>query len=237
MEYEIDGSQVATAQATETDSPPQQTEGNQGEGIQKRINELTAKLYEQQARADAYAAQLAQQAALQVQQPQVATPQVDEVEAALSGLDQINPEVGQTMKAVLKSIQAKTEAQVKALQAQFQAQADVGKVTSVATQFGVQDPAIVRRAQELIASWRSNGLQFGADDALRFAAGELALQPKQQPRQTDGRYAPVDAVMTSPGAPPAPRSAKRSLPNNFSSLSPEKQIELLDANGVGDIPL
>jgi hypothetical protein len=231
MEHEIDGSQVVSAQATETVSQPQQSEGS--EGIQKRIDELTRRFYEADAKAQLLQQQLAEREAQFATRQVSPQPQVDEIDAALAGIEQVSPEVSQAVKQALKSFQSKTEATVAQLRAKFEAQADVAQVGTVASQFGIQDPAITRRAQELIASWRVAGLPIKADDALRFALGEAALQPKQ-PRQTDGRYAPIDPVMTSSGAPPPPRTGPKPLPSNFNSLSPEEQIKLLEARGVGD---
>lgn len=230
------GNEVATAQAAEAPVDQQQaSEGNGQNGIQKRIDELTARFHAAEGKAQALEAAYAQVIAQQAQRS--AAPQVDEADAAMQQLEgQFGAEAGAAMRKTLAAFEAKLAKQIGQTQAILQNQEAVRSIDSLVQDKGLKDPRVGTRAKELIAAWRSNGLQLSPQDAVTFAAGELAMNP-QQPRQVDGRYAPQDPVMTYTGAPPAavPRGQGRP-PANFDSMSVDQQLQWFDANGVGDKP-
>lgn len=226
------GNEVASAQVTE--APVEQNQGNEGNGqngIQKRFDELTAKIYEANARADAAMAANAQLLAQRVQAP--VAPVVDEVEVELAKAESyLGAEAGAAVRAALKAQEAKFVKQLGATHSILRAQSAEKELSQLAQSKGIKDPRVTARAQALLQDWTNKGLSFNAADAMTFAAGEFSMNPGQ-PRQVDGRFAPTDAVITTPGAPPVPvqRGVK---PQNFDRLSADQQIQWFDANGVGD---
>lgn len=227
------GTEIAPAQAVDVPVENQQSsEGSGQNGIQKRIDELTARFHEANARAEAMAQANAQLIAAQVQrQPQVA-PVVDEAEAEMQKLEQYSPEVAQSIRKALAAVEARVSKQVGATQAVLRAQAASRDLEQLAQSKGIKDSRVTARAQALLQDWQAKGLQFNAADAMTFAAGEFSMNP-QQPRQVDGKFAPLDSVVTAQGTPPVPRP-KTSKPQNFESLPVDQQIQWFEASGLGD---
>lgn len=225
------GADTTIAQVVEAPVEQSQvSEGSSQNGIQKRIDELTARFHEEAARRQAAEAALAQSYAQQAQRP--VTPAVDEVDTEMQVLEQYSPEVARSVKKALAAVEARLSKQVGATQAVLNAQAATRQVEQLAQSKGIKDPRVTARAQALLQDWQAKGLQFNAADAMTFAAGEFSMG-SPQPRQVDGRFAPVDSVVTAQGAPPVPR-AKHSKPQNFDHLSPAEQIQWFEASGLGD---
>lgn len=230
------GNDGATAQAPEAPAVQQQTqEASQQSGIQKRIDELTAKYHEAEGRANAMAQALAAQAAAGAAQAQAPQPPVDEVAQQLQQLEQYSPEVAKAVRAIADSIAAKSQKQLQQVQFQLESQTVSKEVVREAAAMGIKDAKVAARAEELAVSWRANGLRLSPSDALTFALGEAARTPAQA-RASDGRYAPPDAVITAASPTRTPVQKGGPAPANFESLPADQQLAWFDANGIGDKP-
>lgn len=236
MSDETTGTEVATAQATDVPVEVAPQQNDVAQGIQKRFDELTAKLYEERGKSQALEAALAQRVTAEAMRPTVQAPQVDEAEAAFSQVEQYNPELAAAVKRAFAAQKAATDASVRQIQVHLEQQAALQGVEQFAATAGVKDPKIVARSKELMVAMKQRGIPLNNEDAVKFAMGEAALAPKPA-RGNDGRYAPADALMTQAGSPAPVSTRSKSLPQNFNNLDAAQQFQLLDANGVGDLPL
>lgn len=202
-------------------------------GIQRRIDELVAKSYEKDATINQLqqsVTELVGKLTQQVTAPQQAPAPSNPFE----GMDYSDPE----------SVQAAFTRAMGAMEQRFQQQlgqvagrAAQNEVGSIAAAWGVQNPAIVQRAQALVAAWKQRGYDFVPEDAVTFAVGEAQRAGGSQPRDPRGQYAPMNPVMGGAGpAAPASRPPPRSqaLPQNFDDLSPDDQLRILESRGAGD---
>lgn len=246
-----------------SDSPEQQTEQpvQQSQvlpGVQARINELTAKFREQERKVmEAQASnqylqeqnQQLMQALLQRQQEVKAT-QPDP-------LAQLPEETRQVFDAVLSPLKQQLEEQKRMLeQARLAtgAQAEMMQLDALLANQKAP-PQLAMMAKQQLMTFRQRGLDprtASVQDALRLAWGDYAMQlannggqpPAPQYQQPQYQQAPQYGYQSQPpppmyghGAPPpVQQSRAKPLPQNFEELSPDEQLALLDANGVGDVP-
>lgn len=220
----------------------QGTQQQQESGIQKRFDELTAKLYERDAQIQQLTAALtdvttrALERQSAPQQPQAPADPFDGVDYSDAG------QVTGAFKRALALQQQRFESMLQRQSAQIQAASVPAEVMAIASQFQVTDPAVIQRANQLLAGWRQQGITFPAMDAMTFAIGEAqsGRLPTYKPRQTNGQFAPYNPVVTQQGGSPVmsqPQDAYTPLPRNFDALSPDEQIRILEARGIGDKPL
>ena len=225
------------AQATETTA-----ESTQNEGLQARINELTARARQAEETAKESQRQLMEQAsrmaeqALIAQQAQRPAP-VAPVDPLAQFKDQLDPVAMQAINAAIAETTRRMEAmyapmfaQQGAQIAQFAVQAEVQHVPNVPKE-------VAQRASQLAASWRQQGLNFPAGDALNFAMGEHYRNQLLKAAPVTG-YNPAaqGAPSTVSGFNPPPAQT-RQLPTNFDSLNRNQQNEILEKAGILDAPL
>jgi hypothetical protein len=236
LDYETQPS----AQATDaTQEQPQQNEG-----IQTRINELTAKFRQAEEANQKLAQQLMEQqakyaAALEQQAFRAQAPAPQPPEDPLAPFkDQIDPTVAQAVQAAVNATRKQMEAQFNSIiQQQAVEQSAYAVRAEVATLPNVPKE-VAQRAESLMRAWKSQGLPIVPQDAINFALGEYHRGQLLKAAPVMG-YNPNAQVPPSviPGQNPPPAAARQSLPANFDSLDYNQQNKILEQMGVGDQPL
>lgn len=216
-------------------------EGQQNEGFQARINELTARTRQAEEALKERDRQLIEQSARMAEQALMASQQarpapVAPVDPLSQFKDQLDPVVSQAISAAIAETQRRMDAQYAPQLAQQAAQ-----IAAYAVQAEVQSvpgvtKEIAQRAAKLAADWRAAGLNFPAGDALNFAMGEHYRNQLLKAAPVAG-YNPAgqSAPSVVTGYSPAP-VAPRALPNNFEQLSRAQQNEILEKSGALDSP-
>lgn len=225
------------------DAQHQQNAQHAQNGIEKRIGELTAKMYaaqEMAAKKDEHIMALtSKMTELMSKQQEMLTPVAPEPSLP-EGMD---PAQAAYFERLVSRIEAKYEAQLLQTQAQNQRGEAAAVANQLAARFGVRDAAIANqiaaRAADLAAGWREKNLPFAPSDAADFAfmehlkAGGLQQRPSSFSQPT--QYA------VTPGSGPvqnfAPTPPRQALPSNFDSLSPNQQLAELEKRGLDDLPL
>lgn len=207
-------------------------------GIQKRIDELTARFHQERessSKKDEHILALTRQLMEQSNQRQAPAEQTVDVP---EGMD---PAQAAYFNKMFGKLQERFEAQLTQVSAYAQRGEAAQAAQGLAAKFGIVDAEKVawlqERAASLAAGWKQQGLPFHPTDAARFATMEL-LEKGGLPRQAgNGTFMPANHA--NPGNPApnlAPQNTRRALPNNFNSLRPEDQLSILQKNGVEDIP-
>ncbi len=212
----------------------QQVDSGQHEktGFQTRIDELTAKRYAAERRAeeisqqkDAQIAQLLEMVNRTAVQQQTATP---------DPLADLAPEQRQLLenykRATIDPVVKALQTELSQLKTGFQTQQAMQYVASKAAP--TDSPAVVQKAQELMAYWtRSGASGWIPEDALVYARGLLGTQaPVQQPRAQNGQFMQSSQnVMSGQAAPPAPVSrVNQGLPADIEQRPLDEQIALFE---------
>lgn len=233
----------------ETDIPSAQgtvAEGNpavEGDGVQKRINELVAKQRQAEELARERERQLMEQSqqmaqmALQVQRSQAPAPAPAPVDPLDQFKDRMDPVTAQAIQAAVEATRKQMEAQFQPLIQQQAAQIAGFAVQQEAASIPNLPREVTNRAAQLAAQWRAQGLQFPPGDALNFALGEYQRGQLLRAAPVAG-YDPRTAVPpVVTGFPPPPPASKGSgLPSNFEQLSRAQQQDLLEKSGALDEP-
>ncbi len=237
MEDQNDSSSAQDPNAAEPQSGEQGTDATRQPGVEKRINELTAKYYAAQEASSAQILALTNKMAEMMSRQEERSAPKEDVVAVPEGAD---PAQIAYFEHRLKQIETKYEMQLMRTESQMHGGAAAQAGLQLATQFGVKDTnvanQIAQRAADLAAGWRQKGLPFQPSDAADFAYMEyLKSGGARNTQQTFS--APKYGV--TPGNNPVPNYAaaapRQSLPRNFDSLSPAKQIEALD--NMDDSPI
>lgn len=200
-----------TAQGTQPDATPAGSQANDGDGVQKRINELTAQRYDEQrkreaaeAREQAYLTQIAD--LISRSQPQA--PQAPAVE--------IDPALKQQFDAMLSPFQKRLEMTLAQIQ---RAQA----ITQVRTQAPAYIPDPVKNlAEKITEDYAKQGYNLDSEMAYDIALGrhrrqELISQSQAQGARTqfNGSGVPVltgqSLGIPGPSQPQKPDLDKMSL--------------------------
>lgn len=217
--------QVTQGQQPEAETPS----NNVSNGVQARIDELTAKFRETErvvAEKDAQIAALIQ--------AQLSTQSQYQPQPNLAPQVEIDPEeakkydayLGPKLKAMEQLVQRLEQAQVQNQFQQFQNQAP---------------PEVVKRAQELQLAWQRSGKTgWVAQDALTFAYGEYNLKQAQQGNARNEQRAFNQASRNvSMQAAPSPVQDQNNtgykLPQNIDEL-PLKQRIALREQALKDVP-
>lgn len=216
-----------TAQGSDPAAPEGAGEISQSQvsGIEKRMGELTARwksAAEESAAKDAQIAQLVQ--ALASREERVAQPEVQ--------MD-IDPDDRRKMESVISPAMKRLEQQYAQLERRLQTQ----QVQHVVSK--VKDPRVAQRALQLEAQWAQRGLPgWTAEDAVRYAAGEIALADQEAGGQAalerDRFNRGGSPVLAGHANPPAPRN-QNTRPANLESKSLEEQIAFYEKS-IGDEP-
>lgn len=204
------------------------TEGqSQVDGIQQRINELTAQLHKKDETIDKLTGLVQQQLAAQVAPAR--QEQVDEY------ANLIPQDASDDQKAMFKNMFGTfaklVDAKLQTVQRQVAVTTVAGEVQQLAQQYNINEE-VAQKAQQYLAMWRQDGREFNAHDAVRFAIGDVALTRRPDPR---GVQQPMVFRASNP-IPQTQQQATQPLPSNFEDLSIDQQWELL-AKRVGDKPL
>lgn len=222
------GNEMPTATDNSDPASQQQPQNNGTSGTQQRINELVAQRYQRDEMIAQQQATIAQLVATQTAKAeQVQVP--DEVAQHMSQLEQYNPEVAKAMRAIQANMETKFQQQLRQTQNTMEVQGGTRELEQLGAQYRAT-PATVKRAQDLFAGWKQQGHAFPAADALRFAMGEAAMSPGQT-RGNDGRFAPTEAVLRGGSLPPMQQQPP-GRPANFENLSPDQQMQWLEASGI-----
>jgi hypothetical protein len=199
-------------------------------GIQKRIDELSASLHQK----DETISKLTELVQQSVMQRMETKPAEEDPLAQFQKLipENASDETRASMTTMLGQFAKLVDTKFQQVQKQV-AISNVGsEVASIAQQYGVSE-AVAKRTQELLAQWREQGQPFNAHDAVRFAAGEMALNTKVDPRAA--QQVPVfRAANPVPQTQVAPQN--QPLNESFYDLSLEEQWQILHKR-VGDKPI
>jgi len=224
-----------SAQATETSQV--------GEGVQKRIDELTAARRQAEealkAREQALIEQSAKMAemAMQLQQRQAAPAPVAVPEDPLVKFkDQLDPVAAQAIQAAVEATRRQMEAQFAPMIQQQAAQLAQMAVLNEASAIPNLPKEVRDRAAERAAAWKAAGLSFSPGDAITFALGEYQKGQLLKAAPVAG-YAPSGIPTVTQGTIPTPPVQRSALPQNFDALPRQQQNALLEQSGLLDQPI
>lgn len=218
-------SPAAQGEQSGAQAPNQSSEGQpagQNEGIQKRINELTAEKHEamreleaMRARENAYLAEIAARA-----QAPVPTQQVE-----------VDPEFKKQLDSYMAPFQRQLQDTLKQLQT---AQALVAVRTGGSN---LPDP-VRQEAERITADYARKGYAIESEMAYKLAAGEvylkqLATQASQKTQMQT--FNGVTSVISQQS--PLPNTQTAPQRPDLNAMSPGQRIAWFEANGIGDKPL
>lgn len=215
---------------------------SQGNGVQKRIDELTAARRQAEEREKALQTQLMEttaqmaQLAMQARQAQQPAPQAP-VDPLAQFKDALDPTVTQAIQAAVAETQRRMQAQYEPMFAQQAAQMAGYAVQAEAANIKGLPPEVTQRAAVLAADWRSRGIQLPVGDAINFALGEYQRGQLSKAAAVTGYDPRTQAPGTIPGFTPPPQTQVRALPQNFDQLNRSQQNAALEAAGILDAPL
>ncbi len=252
-ELNVDQNPLAQGDGTEPSSGGESNQPN--EGIQTRINELTAQRHaaeraqaEQAARAQALEQVMAQQQQ-QIQELLGAVARGVQPVQQAPDFSQADPEQARMMQHFLEPLkqqQTQMQREFQNAMAGLRAQQGVFQVQALAQNL---PPEVQQRAAQLLQGWAQNPAMAAIakpQDAVNFALGEyysanpkaaaavLAQQERGQFSNPGGQgimaqSAPVNAPVQQGGG-------RKSLPTNFDQLPEDQQIAILEAR-AGNQPL
>jgi len=214
----------------QSETPAQDAAPAVNEGVQKRIDQLTAKIHERDAQIMEFQQKLLETA--------MRTPPAAPVAPAVE-IDPLAQFNGQLDDTVAKAVRAATEAVTKKFegllsqqQSTYASQMAELQVHSYVANLGVEVPQEVKARAAAIAKQHGTS----PDVAFNLAYGEYALAQQKKVASVKGYTPPSTPVLT--GGAPAPAPIKGpARPANFDQLDPIKQYEYLEANGFEDSEL
>lgn len=218
-----------SAQAEQTQAPVEPAPAI-NEGIQKRIDELTARNAESERQKNDLLARVLELSAKQSAPTPVAP--VPEVDPLAQYGDRLDPSVQEAIRAQAAAIKRQYDAIIAQQQQQFSAQLSEMQVYTQAAQSGVTIPEDVKAKAASIA--RQHGTS--PDIALKLAYGEFAMEAQRKTAGVRGYVPPATPVMT--GNAPAPQQRQGpARPVGFDDLDHRDQAKWLETNGFEDSPL
>ena len=198
-------------------------------GIQSRIDQLTAKYHESEARVQAKDEQINN-----LVQQLIARQSTPAEQDPYAGIE-VDPQQRELLDRVLNNKLSKFEQIIQRQDAMLRGMAAASQVEAAVAGKQVA-PEVVAKAKQLVQAWNQSGLQgWKPEDALIYAAGQLALNGGQQPRNAQGQFTGQSVLGPSvvpSGVPNQQRSS--SAPLDFNKPL-DKQIDDL-ANRLGDNP-
>lgn len=224
---------IAPGQHAGAESPSNPGEANQEQhsGFQQRIDQLTARMREQerqfqsQLESERSAREQLMMSVLQGRQTQQPT------EPELPDMD---PSERAKFDAMLKPFMQQNQQLSRQVQALMAGQ----QVQQAAAKFGAVDPAVLQSAAQLAQNWTAGGYSgWKPEDAVVYAMGQAAMQARQNPqRNAQGQFTAAPDVMMGQAAPPAPVRQRAKIPD-FNNASPEQILAAYEKNGMDDMPL
>ena len=219
-----------SAQAEQTQAPVEPAPAI-NEGIQKRIDELTARNAESERQKNDLLARVLELSARQSAPAPVPAP-APEVDPLAQYGDRLDPSVQEAIRAQAAAIKRQYDGIIAAQQQQFSAQLSEMQVYTQAAQSGVTIPEDVKAKAASIA--RQHGTS--PDIALKLAYGEFAMEAQRKTAGVRGYVPPATPVMT--GNAPAPQQRQGPAhPVGFDDLDHRDQAKWLETNGFEDSPL
>lgn len=219
-----------SAQAEQTQAPVESAPAI-NEGIQKRIDELTARNAESERQKNDLLARVLELSARQSAPAPVPAP-VPEVDPLAQYGDRLDPSVQEAIRAQAAAIKRQYDTIIAQQQQQFSAQLSEMQVYTQAAQSGVTIPEDVKAKAASIA--RQHGTS--PDIALKLAYGEFAMEAQRKTAGVRGYVPPATPVMT--GNAPAPQQRQGpARPAGFDDLDHRDQAKWLETNGFEDSPL
>lgn len=220
--------QQAVAETPDQNIANDQTEKAEFQaGIQRRIDELTARFHDTRRELDeekAAKAVLLQQMTMLQQRPVAQEPPVE-----------VDPELRRGIDSVYGPTLQRLEAQNRDLQVRLASQ----EARNVAIQQG-EAPEVVDLAQKLMIDWHRRGVPgVTAEDAVVHATGLLARQERARTAAAKTERTGFNKLSTTNLATQSapPRAVVRNeIPKDLDDRSPEEQAKFW-ADRVGDSPL
>lgn len=219
------------------DESAQQTGG----GIQKRIDELTARFHGEREANQKLQQQLVEQAQRQSElmerlATQNAPQQAAPVDPLAGFAEQVDPRTLEAMRSAMAATERQLKQQFAAQQAQLELQSSVHQLRYTAAATSGLPPEVAQRAEQLLMAWRQKGWKDPTpDDALDIALGQYQRGQLAKAAPVRG-YVPTNLPTVTPGLPPPPRQTA-SRPANFDALSAREQNAYLEKSGALDEPL
>lgn len=179
------------AQGDAPDVKPADGQVAEQNGVEKRINELTAQRYEAQRRAEQ--AEAREQAYLAQMAELMAQRNVQQAEPAV----QVDPEQKRAFEAMMAPMKREFENAIRELQ-------KLQGLSQIRQAQNVTDP-VQRRAEEIIAQYAKQNYRIDPEMALDLAAGQIARQQmaeqnaaKAAGRAFNGSGAPILTTQSMP---------------------------------------
>jgi hypothetical protein len=198
-------------------------------GIQKRIDELTARTHEAQ-RNNEQLMQLLQQKDAQI--TELVAMRMNQQQAPQEEDVNVDPTIARALERIVGKHLSPVQQQL-GQYGQMMQKIEFQNLTAN------YEPQVVQRADQLMAQWKREGRTgWAMPDALVMASYQLGIPPKPQGQQRapNGQFAQQTVIDAHAPAPQRTTGPKK-RPANFDSLSPEKQLAILEAEGIGDLPL
>lgn len=201
-------------------------------GIQQRFDQITAKLYEKDARIEELARtnQELMQAMLQRQPAAPTEPAIE-----------IDPEERRRIESLVNPEVAAVKRQMQQMQQQMAVQSAQYEGQAAAAQAGY--PELGPQVGQFLGNLRARfGSVATAEDAINAVLGAAAAKQRklgQQAQHERQDFNTLGADAIGYRAPPAPSPAagapkRKARPANFDDLSPGEQIAILEAEGIAD---
>jgi hypothetical protein len=224
---------IAPGQHAGAESPNNPGEANQEQqsGFQQRIDQLTARMREQE-----------RQFQSQLESERTAREQL--MMSVLSGqrqqpsqqeeLPDMDPSERARFDAMLKPFMQQNQQLSRQVQSLMAGQ----QVQQAAAKFGAVDPAVLQSAAQLAQNWTAGGYSgWKPEDAVVYAMGQAAMQARQNPqRNQQGQFTAAPDVMMGQAAPPASARPRAKIPD-FTNASPEQILAAFEKSGMDDMPL
>lgn len=221
-------------QAVQTQAEKQEAAGAVPEGVQKRFDELTAKmrdyerLYQDSVGTNNQLLAALAQAQTQGMQPRSQEPEIE-----------IDPEEARKLEYIIGKTQAPLMKKIEQLQAQVVQTRNGGAMGEVQAQLQkYNNPALTSEVHRLLKQWEQNGhLQNGVTvptDALDLALGKMArTDPAGQSRAARERFNAGGAPLSQHGGAASRRVEPRGSTEGFNdmdlnSLSPTQLAKYID---------
>lgn len=226
---------IAPGQQAGAESPnnPGEASQEQHSGFQQRIDQLTARMREQERQ---FQSQLEQErtAREQLMMSVLQNGQRQNPQEQAPELPDMDPSERAKFDAMLKPFMQQNQQLARQVQALMAGQ----QVQQAAAKFGAVDPAVLQSAAQLAQNWTAGGYSgWKPEDAVVYAMGQRAMQAAQnQPRNAQGQFSAAPDVMMGQAAPPAAARPRAKIPD-FNNASPEQILAAFEKSGMDDMPL
>jgi hypothetical protein len=224
---------IAPGQHAGAESPnnPGEASQEQHSGFQQRIDQLTARMREQERQ---FQSQLESERSAREQLMMSVLSGQRQQQSQEPELPDMDPSERARFDAMLKPFMQQNQQLSRQVQALMAGQ----QVQQAAAKFGAVDPAVLQSAAQLAQNWTAGGYSgWKPEDAVVYAMGQAAMQARQNPqRNAQGQFTAAPDVMMGQAAPPAAAKPRAKIPD-FSNASPEQILAAFEKSGMDDMPL